>query len=635
MGGGVVLAASYEAKACGVRTAMGGAQARAAVPAGRRRRAALLGLRRGQQGGVRDLRGHHAAGRGAVDRRGVPRRARAGPDLGHARRDRRPAAPRGARAGRAAHHRRRGADEVPGQGGQRGGQARRAARRAARRRARRSCTRCRSSGCGASGRSRREKLRGGASPPSAGGAAGRGRAHGHRRPGRRAATCTRWPTTAIRGGCDGGRRRRSIGAQHALGRGAALAGPSSTRCSSALVDRVDPAAARRRDRVCRTVVLRLRFGDFTRATRSHTLAEATARDARRPRHRAGPAGGGRCPDRARGHHAGRRAADQPATTTAPSSSRCPSTRSGPAPSTRALDDVRDRFGSAAIHAGGAARAARADVGAAAARLRGGPRGGQRRREPPPLPLFLLLPNFRNSNSAPPISANRARKGSVRMSRMSPRIIWSTLAIALSTPGRVPAPAGPDTGAYFFGVVSLNDLVWLGPPPLGAALTSMITPPRWRTVRAPLPPKMTSTFFGPAWRVVKRSVATFFSAWRWVATAVALILPLHGPVQLTVTLADLAFLVSLPPTRWSGFFFSGLGSSAWSSVSLPSPSVRRMVALPIQCREHESWKAIMSGHGSAMSNFFVAPPLAPSCETGKDHSTLSGCPPSWSSPVKDE
>jgi DNA polymerase-4 len=28
--------------------------------------------------------------------------------------------------------------------------------------------------------------------------------------------------------------------------------------------------------VCRTVVLRLRFDDFTRATRSHTLSEATA-----------------------------------------------------------------------------------------------------------------------------------------------------------------------------------------------------------------------------------------------------------------------------------------------------------------------------------------------------------------------
>ena len=30
------------------------------------------------------------------------------------------------------------------------------------------------------------------------------------------------------------------------------------------------------ERVCRTVVLRMRFDDFTRATRSHTLAEPTA-----------------------------------------------------------------------------------------------------------------------------------------------------------------------------------------------------------------------------------------------------------------------------------------------------------------------------------------------------------------------
>jgi DNA polymerase-4 len=31
--------------------------------------------------------------------------------------------------------------------------------------------------------------------------------------------------------------------------------------------------------VCRTITLRLRFGDFTRATRSHTLPEATAETA--------------------------------------------------------------------------------------------------------------------------------------------------------------------------------------------------------------------------------------------------------------------------------------------------------------------------------------------------------------------
>jgi len=33
---------------------------------------------------------------------------------------------------------------------------------------------------------------------------------------------------------------------------------------------------RKAERVCRTVVLRLRFDDFTRATRSHTLPHATA-----------------------------------------------------------------------------------------------------------------------------------------------------------------------------------------------------------------------------------------------------------------------------------------------------------------------------------------------------------------------
>ena len=44
VGGGVVLAASYEARARGVRSAMGGAAGAAAVPAGRRRAAAVDGL---------------------------------------------------------------------------------------------------------------------------------------------------------------------------------------------------------------------------------------------------------------------------------------------------------------------------------------------------------------------------------------------------------------------------------------------------------------------------------------------------------------------------------------------------------------------------------------------------------------
>jgi DNA polymerase-4 len=70
-----------------------------------------------------------------------------------------------------------------------------------------------------------------------------------------------------------GRRRRSMGAQRALGRrprppeelDAILAG---------LVDRLT-RRMRTAGRVCRTVVLRLRFGDYTRATRAHTMVEAT------------------------------------------------------------------------------------------------------------------------------------------------------------------------------------------------------------------------------------------------------------------------------------------------------------------------------------------------------------------------
>jgi len=71
------------------------------------------------------------------------------------------------------------------------------------------------------------------------------------------------------------RRRRSIGAQRALGR------RPKTRAELeavlvALVDRVTRRLRAAR-RVCRTVVLRLRFDDFSRATRSQTLTEATTR----------------------------------------------------------------------------------------------------------------------------------------------------------------------------------------------------------------------------------------------------------------------------------------------------------------------------------------------------------------------
>jgi DNA polymerase-4 len=72
-----------------------------------------------------------------------------------------------------------------------------------------------------------------------------------------------------------GHRRRSMGAQRALGR-SQRSNDALEAILIALVDRLT-RRLRRAQRVCRTVVLRLRFGDFSRATRSHTLTEATAR----------------------------------------------------------------------------------------------------------------------------------------------------------------------------------------------------------------------------------------------------------------------------------------------------------------------------------------------------------------------
>ena len=71
-----------------------------------------------------------------------------------------------------------------------------------------------------------------------------------------------------------GRRRGSIGSQCALGRSRRSADSIDTVLVG-LVDRVT-RRMRKAGRVGRTVVLRLRFGDFSRATRSHTLPRATA-----------------------------------------------------------------------------------------------------------------------------------------------------------------------------------------------------------------------------------------------------------------------------------------------------------------------------------------------------------------------
>jgi DNA polymerase IV len=71
------------------------------------------------------------------------------------------------------------------------------------------------------------------------------------------------------------RRRRSIGSQRALGRRSPRSPAELDATLVALADRLGRRLRAAR-RVCRTVVLRLRFDDFSRATRSHTMFEATA-----------------------------------------------------------------------------------------------------------------------------------------------------------------------------------------------------------------------------------------------------------------------------------------------------------------------------------------------------------------------
>jgi DNA polymerase-4 len=70
------------------------------------------------------------------------------------------------------------------------------------------------------------------------------------------------------------RRRSSIGAQRALGRRRR----SQSEIAAALTALVDRVTRRLRaaHRACRTVVLRLRFDDYARATRSYTMAEPTS-----------------------------------------------------------------------------------------------------------------------------------------------------------------------------------------------------------------------------------------------------------------------------------------------------------------------------------------------------------------------
>jgi DNA polymerase-4 len=71
-------------------------------------------------------------------------------------------------------------------------------------------------------------------------------------------------------------RRRSVGAQRALGRAGNSMSP--TEVDAVVITLIDRITGRMRaaGRTGRTVVLRLRFDDFSRATRSHTLPWATS-----------------------------------------------------------------------------------------------------------------------------------------------------------------------------------------------------------------------------------------------------------------------------------------------------------------------------------------------------------------------
>lgn len=73
---------------------------------------------------------------------------------------------------------------------------------------------------------------------------------------------------------EGGKRRRSIGSQHAMS-GARRTAADIDAVVVGIVDRVS-RRMRSAGRAGRTVVLRLRFDDFTRASRSHTLPRTTS-----------------------------------------------------------------------------------------------------------------------------------------------------------------------------------------------------------------------------------------------------------------------------------------------------------------------------------------------------------------------
>ena len=334
VGVGVVLAASYEAKACGVHTPMGGRRPPAlphavVVPprfdAYSEASKAVFEVFEDTTPLVEGI---------SIDEAFLDVGGSGGSP---ARREIAASCDGGARRGRAGHHRGHRGTKFLAKVASGVGKARRAARGAAGPRARVPApaagraplgrgpvTAAKLHGRGIQGREVRS------SPRGAGGDA-------RRAPGRHlhalAHGATHGRASAAGGGGRSARSARWAGAAH---------GGARCRARGAR-DRVTGADAEGQAGG-RTVVLRLRFDDFSRATRSHTLGDADGQDLDRPRRSSDASRGGRAAHRAPRDNARRHRRHQPR-------SRGP----GPAPSMpgpgvldSTLDELRERYGTEVI-----------------------------------------------------------------------------------------------------------------------------------------------------------------------------------------------------------------------------------------------------------------------------------------------